>query len=249
MLTNNHVIIDIETAVDKTAIEKSVGKHLGFTTYDEYLEHEKQFVKPGKQYFPKPIFHKIKVIGMLFIGASMAMKYIDFSHEKDSETYILNDFWNILGRCELPTIVGFNSKRFDIPVISARTGKHMVELSNVWSEIKRFHDVSDNWEKYGPNYFNRFSKYHIDLIEHFGQPYPTLIELCSLYDIPVKTTGHGSKIDDMTNDEIRIYCKEDVISTSKIWSYHMLKNDQEFDINDFHLFNREIKKVDNNEIS
>jgi len=242
MLNNNYIILDIETTINKKAIEKSVAKQLGFETADEFLKFKNATMENGKTYFPKPVFHKIHTIGMLYVSQSTSLKYIDFSYEDELVT--LSEFWKIIGKCQLPTIVGFNSKSFDIPVISMRTGKNMIELKDVYPEIKRFHDCSDQWEKYGPNYFNRNSKYHIDLIDDHGWPKPSLSEICSLYDIPVKNYGHGSEVEAMNREDVRRYCKEDVIATTKLWLYHMLKFDQEFDINDFMTLNDRIKSLE-----
>jgi len=244
MLNNNYVVIDIETTIDKKAIEQSVAKYTKFKTADEFLEFKNASMEDGNTYFPKPVFHQIHTIGMLYISQSFSMKYIDFCFE--DELITLQQFWKIIGKCNLPTLVGFNSKSFDIPVISMRTGKNMIELKDVYPEIKRFHDCSDQWEKYGPNYFNRNSKYHIDLINDHGWPKPSLSEICTLYDIPVKNYGHGSEIEKMSDKEVKKYCKEDVLATAKLWAYHMLKFDQEFNFEDFQILNNNIKELEDN---
>jgi predicted PolB exonuclease-like 3'-5' exonuclease len=242
MLTNNHVVIDIETCIDKEAMEKSVIKDIGLESYDEFIEYQSQFLKKGKRYFPKPVFHKIKCIGLFFISPIFNTKYIDFAYE--SEDITLHKFWNVFSQCQLPIIVSFNGISFDMPVISMRSGKYIELFKNpdTCKIIKRYHNTDDKWEKYGPNYLNNYSNYHIDLINNMGNSRPSLIEACSLYDIPVKTKGHGKNVEQMTIEQTREYCKEDVMSTTKLWSYHMLKHNQDFDHHDFECINSIVDK-------
>jgi len=218
MLTNNYIFIDIETVPDKELIEKSICKINNFKNFEEYREHEQQFVKPGKTWFPKIIFHKPVCIGMLYINQYLQFKYIDFCNKNDDKE-ILNSFWGLFKQCCLPTLVTYAGKSFDMVVLENRGIKYINQFSDdAINGLIDYQNDTDKWEQYRPNYKNRYSKYHIDLIEQFGSPRASLIEACSLYDIEVKNEGHGSKIDEMSNNEIRKYCFEDIIATAMLWT-------------------------------
>jgi len=249
MLNNNIIILDIETLPNKELIEKSICRKMGFSTYEEYVEFENQHVKPGKTFFPKPIFHKIINIGLFYISQNLNYKYKNFFANTEEE--LLYDYWVGFGKCKLPTIVSYNGILFDMPIISMMTGKYMMNYKDEFclSTIERYHSKDDTWEKYGPNYLNRFSKYHIDLSKNMGYPIPSLIEACSLYNIPAKTEAFGNDVVNMNMEDIRKYCKEDVMATAKLWTHHMLMHSIDFANQDFYdinsLIDNEIAEEDN----
>jgi len=222
MIPNNLICIDIETIPNKEHIENSVCKILGFS-YDEYIAYENKFVKEGKTWFPKPCFHKIVNIGLLFISKHLAFKYIDFYGEDEAQ--ILNDFWGIFNKCNYPTIISYNGKYFDMPVIVNNSIGYLESFSkDALTGIQIYSDTSDTWEKNNPNYKHAYTKYHIDVMDNFNKPKPSLIEACAKYDIPVKTSGHGSHISDMSEDEIRLYCREDIFATIELFGKFSLLN-------------------------
>lgn len=231
MLNNNTIIIDIETIPDEEAIEKSLS-HTEFKTYDEYVKDKEKDLPKGKTYFHKPLFHHIVTIGLLFVSTAFNTKYIDFFGKEED---ILFNFWKVFGQCQLPTIVTFNGINFDMPVISTRSSKYdsLFEDKNISKIIKRYHNDDDKWEKYGPNYLNRYSKYQTDLFDYFPSKKPSLSEACAIYNIPVKNFGHGSKIKELSDDERRKYCKEDVYATAMLWARLMLKYSNDFMFNDY----------------
>ena len=245
MVDNNIIVIDIETVPDKTHIENSVCKIMNMESFDEYVEYENQFVKEGKTWFPKPIFHKIVNIGMLFISINFNLKYLDFYGE--DEQSILINFWEIFEKCNLPYIVSFNGKSFDMPVIVNNSFKYIENFSD--KALMGFHlynDKSDKWENNRPNYLNRFSNYHIDIMDNFSNPKPSLIEVCTKYGIQVKTEGHGSEIGNMSEEEIRKYCKEDVIATTKVFNKFAMANF--FNTEQYNALKEKLELFENGEI-
>lgn len=242
LLNHNYIILDIETVVDEEAILNSSCVKYGFDTLEEYKTYQQDRYK--KSFFAKPLFHKIRCIGLLFVsGETLASKYIDFAGDDEKE--ILQQFWRIFSRCLNPVIVGFNSKSFDIPVINLRSGKYISDFeSDIIEAMKVFNDNTDKWEKFKPNYLNNYSKYHIDLIENTGYPRPSLLELCEINGIKVKTTSSGSDVENMTMDEIKKYCHEDVFSTARLWTRKMLQTDAEFDISKYRCLNDVLDKLE-----
>jgi len=104
------------------------------------------------------------------------------------------------------TLVTYNGRGFDLPVLALTTMKHRkfdaANLSNLWRA-------------------NRYGAQHCDLADQFSQyggaRGASLASLCAALDIPVKTNVHGDQVFKLYEsgeiDTIRKYCEEDVLAT------------------------------------
>ena len=104
------------------------------------------------------------------------------------------------------TLVTFNGRGFDLPVLALTAMKHRKfdasNLSNLWRA-------------------NRYGGAHCDLAGQFSQygsaRGASLATLCAALDIPVKTSVHGDEVGKLFDsgeiDTIKRYCEEDVLAT------------------------------------
>ncbi len=107
---------------------------------------------------------------------------------------------------ERRTLVTFNGRGFDLPVLALTAMKHRKfdtsNLSSIWRA-------------------NRYGGAHCDLADQFGQfgsaRGASLATLCAALDIPVKTSVHGDEVGKLYDsgeiETIKRYCEEDVLAT------------------------------------
>ncbi len=72
---------------------------------------------------PSPPHHEVVCIGVLWFSRSLKVKRIGIIGDGKDEPGILADFARFLDKHK-PTIVTFNGRGFDLPVIAARCMKH-----------------------------------------------------------------------------------------------------------------------------
>ncbi len=217
------LVFDIETIKDIPMIKEIADEELQKKLFDD-----------GE--FPPLHFHKVVAISVLtYDGKNTLFKSWCYPDEER----VLNFFWKAFSRLEHPKLVSFNGKSFDLPVLILRSLQFpsMLEQKEVDSTFKILTDSSDKWENNQPNYLNRYTRYHIDLMELFGiyRKY-SLKAICYLCNIPVKTEGEGNKVEEMflngDFEGIARYCAEDVKATALLFSYlnkHIFKNNQFLD--------------------
>ncbi len=217
------LVFDIETIKDIPMIEEIADEEL-----------KKKLIEDGE--FPAPHFHRVVSISVLtYDGNDTLFKSWCYPDEEK----VLNFFWRAFSRLYQPKLVTFNGKGFDLPVLILRSLQFpsMLETKEVDKTFRILTDSSDKWENNQPNYLNRYTKYHIDLIELFGLYRKfSLKAICYLCNIPVKTEGEGNKVEQMFYDgkfeDIARYCAEDVKATALLFSYlnkHIFKNNDFLD--------------------
>lgn len=104
-------------------------------------------------------------------------------------------------------LCGWNTSGFDLPALAmGAIASRSFEVTN----LSHFHRA------------HRFGSEHADLADLYGSrgsaPKPSLSEVCGRLGVPVKTTSHGSEVDELHAaghyDEIARYCEEDVAATA-----------------------------------
>ncbi len=156
--------------------------------------------------FPPPPFHHHS---LRKLGA--------FGGEEDAppdESKVLEEFADFVGDRH-PTLVTFNGRRFDLPVLANRMLKHGVPFPAYYAGRSG-----------GPDYRYRYNdEGHLDLADvmtDFGASrMPSLDALAQLVGMPGKMGVDGSKVQSMhehgRHAEIRDYCLHDVVQTTFVF--------------------------------
>lgn len=168
--------------------------------------------------FPPPPFHQVVALGVLWLDADYRLlKLGAFGGEEDAppdESKVLQEFADFIGERH-PTMVSFNGRRFDLPVLANRMLKHGVPFPAYYAGRSGRVD-----------YRYRFSdEGHMDLADvmtDFGASrMPSLDALAQLVGMPGKMGVDGSKVQSMHEQgkhaEIRNYCLHDVVQTTFVF--------------------------------
>lgn len=118
-----------------------------------------------------------------------------------------------------PTIVSWNGKSFDLPVLHYRALLHGVNASRYWENGDN--DNSFRWN----NYLSRYHSRHTDLMDVLAGYEPRaaapLDEIASMLGFPGKMGMSGAKVWDEYQagnlEGIRNYCETDVINTYLVY--------------------------------
>ena len=105
-MRRSYLVLDIETILDPELpiVESSEAERL-----------------------PAPPHHQVVAIGVLWFDADYAVKRIGIIGEDKNEGGVLGDFSRFLSERQ-PTLVTYNGRGFDLPVIAARCLRHGVPL-------------------------------------------------------------------------------------------------------------------------
>ena len=114
-----------------------------------------------------------------------------------------------------PTIVSWNGKGFDLPVLHYRALLHGIVASRYWENGE--HDNTFKWN----NYLSRYHARHTDLMDVLAgfemRAYAPLDEIASMLGFPGKMGMSGAKVWDEYQSGnilgIRNYCETDVLNT------------------------------------
>lgn len=168
--------------------------------------------------FPPPPFHQVVALGVLWLdGDYQLLKLGAFGGDEDAppvESKVLQEFADFIGERH-PTMVSFNGRRFDLPVLANRMLKHGVPFPAYYAGRSGRVD-----------YRYRFSdEGHMDLADmmtDFGASrMPSLDALAQLVGMPGKMGVDGSKVQSMHEQgkhaEIRNYCLHDVVQTTFVF--------------------------------
>ncbi|UCH29188.1 MAG: 3'-5' exonuclease [Myxococcales bacterium] len=166
---------------------------------------------------PAP-FHQVVALGVLWLDSDhQLLKLGAFGGEEDAppdESKVLQEFADFIGERH-PTMVTFNGRRFDLPVLANRMLKYGVPFPAYYAGRSGRVD-----------YRYRFSdEGHMDLADvltDFGASrMPSLDALAQLVGMPGKMGVDGSKVQSMHEQgkhaEIRDYCLHDVVQTTFVF--------------------------------
>lgn len=118
-----------------------------------------------------------------------------------------------------PTLVSWNGKSFDLPVLHYRALLHGVAAHRYWETGDE--DTSFRYN----NYLNRYHSRHTDLMDvlagYEGRAVAPLHEIAQLLDFPGKAGMDGSQVwpayEAGQIEKIRDYCETDVINTYLVY--------------------------------
>lgn len=168
--------------------------------------------------FPPAPFHQVVALGVLWLDGDHTFRKLGaFGGEEDAppnESRVLEEFAEFIGERH-PTMVSFNGRRFDLPVLANRMLKHGVPFPAYYAGRSG-----------GADYRYRYSdEGHLDLADvmtDFGASrMPSLDALAQLVGMPGKMDVDGSKVQSMHEQgrhaEIRDYCLHDVVQTTFVF--------------------------------
>jgi predicted PolB exonuclease-like 3'-5' exonuclease len=159
---------------------------------------------------PAPPHHKVVVIGALSMGERHDARKLGCVGEGKDEFGILCDFAKFLEE-RRPTLVTYNGRGFDLPVIAARCLRHGVTLRHYYSS----RDVRYRFSPDG----------HLDLMDYLadhGAAKPAKLDiLAKLCGMPGKVGVDGKDVGPLVHagkiKEVRDYCLCDVVQTAGVF--------------------------------
>ncbi len=164
--------------------------------------------------FPPAPFHQVVALGVLWLDGDYGFQKLGaFGGESDAtpdEATVLREFSDFVGKRH-PTMVTFNGRRFDLPVLANRMLKHGVPFPAYYVKRDYRYRYSDDG--------------HIDLADlltdYGASRMPSLDALARLVGMPGKMEVDGSKVQSMyehgKHAEIRDYCLHDVVQTTFVF--------------------------------
>lgn len=159
---------------------------------------------------PAPPHHKVVVIGALWLDEGHRPRKLGVLGESKDEPEILIDFAKFI-EDRRPTIVTWNGRGFDMPVIASRCLRHGITLRHYYSS----RDVRYRFSPEG----------HLDLMDYiadFGAAKPAKLDIVAkLIGMPGKVGVAGKDVGPMVHagkiQEVRNYCLCDVVQTAAIF--------------------------------
>lgn len=209
-----YLVFDIETRVDKELVKQVYDPEDALTLEQAYDAARDQILKRSNQqsdFFPVP-FHI--PISIATLGADDGYRITSLGclgTDRYSESELVERFWQIFEAAQ--TLVTFNGRGFDLPVLETQALKHGLPLG-------RYFGSGQGRNTYrGGRYSDLL---HIDLCDYlsnFGAVHPrsSLDLLSKLIGLPGKYTIEGDDVEYLfrqgRHKEINQYCMTDVLQT------------------------------------
>jgi 3'-5' exonuclease len=209
-----YLVFDIETRVDKELVKQIYDPEDSMTmeqaydkARDELLAHSNQ----QSDFFPIP-YHVPIAIATLQADEDYRIRSLGcFGADRFAEPELMSRFWQMFETCQ--TLVTFNGRGFDLPVLETRALKYGIPLPRYFAAGQ------------GPSTFrgNRYNdSYHLDLCDYlanFGAVYRrgSLDVLAKVIGLPGKYNIAGEDVEYLFRQgrlkEINQYCITDVLQT------------------------------------
>ena len=226
-MLNNLFVFDIETIPDTDVLYDLTGSDtVDVIEKRKELEEYSAEVSGGNA-FPRQLFHKVVSVSYLVADIESVgnFEYYKIKHVKtissirNSEKEIVEKFFEYLCR-NIPRIVDYNGRTFDLPVMKYRAMKYGITAEN-------FFKSGDKWNNYMYKYSSDWHCDLLDVLSDFGSSARCKMnEVCALFNLPGKIGVDGSKVASMYDDgklkEIDDYCETDVLNTYLIYLRYML---------------------------
>lgn len=214
----NILTFDIETIPD---IE--TGRRLyeldGLTDKEvaEVMFSKRRQATAGGSDFLRHHLHRVVAISVL-LSTSKTISVWTLGSADSTEAELVQRFFEGIDKYT-PTLVSWNGRGFDLPVLHYRALLHAVQAPRYWEDGSE--DQSFKWN----NYLSRYHKRHIDLMDVIaGYEYRSvapLTEIANMLGFPGKMGMDGSKVWDNYLDgdieSIRNYCETDVLNTHLVY--------------------------------
>jgi len=208
----NYLVFDIETRVDKDLVKQVYDTENCLTLDQAYdFARDETQKKTGSDFFSIP-FHIPLAVSTLQADEKYRIRSIGcFGADRFSEVEIVSRFWQTFETAQ--TLVTFNGRGFDLPVLEMQALKHGLALP-------RYFAAGQSRGTYRGSRYNDL--YHIDLcdfLSNFGATYrrSSLDLLAKLIGLPGKYTIAGEDVEYLYRQgrqkEINQYCVTDVLQT------------------------------------
>jgi predicted PolB exonuclease-like 3'-5' exonuclease len=222
------MVFDIETVPDLKAAKNLLGNQVDLK---EGLVNYHLDLTKGLNSFIRQPFHRVVSIAFLEADIRYENGYEYYcikelrsgGNLESTESELVSGFFNYMKQ-QLPRLVSFNGRTFDLPVLKYRAMLHGVPA-------KWFYDSGDKWNGYN----NRYSlDWHCDLLEAFSDfgtsARVKMSEVSAMFGIPSKLDCDGAVVDLMYEDgkieEIRDYCELDVVNTYLLYLRYAMHRGQ-----------------------
>ena len=200
---SKYVVFDLETVPDYTVWTPPPPK---------------KNADPDASPFPPVYAHRPVVIGFLsceLIGAGLSINRIACAPDTADEALLLSGWSDYLDHHH-PTLVSWNGRTFDLPVLMHRMLKHGV--SAPW-----YYQNRDTRYRYSENG-------HLDVMDALSDygacKFNSLDAMAHLVGMPGKLDVSGSKVEAMMAEgkltEVETYCLTDVVQTAALWLRYRL---------------------------
>ena len=210
----NYLVFDIETRVDKELVKEVYDPENSLTLDQAYdTARDQMLERSGQQsdFFPVP-FHIPIAISTLQADEKYRIRALGcFGADRFSEVELVSRFWQTFENAQ--TLITFNGRGFDLPVLETRALKHGLSLP-------RYFGAGQTKNTYRGSRYS--DAYHIDLcdfLSNFGAAYRrnSLNLLAKLIGLPGKYTIAGEDVEYLYRQdrlkEINQYCMTDVLQT------------------------------------
>ncbi len=210
----HYLVFDIETRVDKELVKQVYDPENSLTVDQAYDTARDQILeRSGQQsdFFPIP-FHIPIAISTLQADEHYRIRSLGcFGADRFSEAELVARFWHTFENAQ--TLVTFNGRGFDLPVLETQALKHGLSLP-------RYFATGENRNTYRGSRYS--DTYHIDLCDYlsnFGAAFrrSSLDLLAKLIGLPGKYTIAGEDVEYLHRQgrqkEINQYCVTDVLQT------------------------------------
>jgi predicted PolB exonuclease-like 3'-5' exonuclease len=201
-------VFDIETRVDKALVRAVLHRGEEVGEEEAYEQSRAEVVarsRSGSDFFPMAFHVPVSIVVGTVNDERMLTAVEVLGAEAYGEAEIVSEFWTRLERFR-GTLVSFNGRRFDLPVLELAALRHGCVIPNYFEA----------------GYRRRFHEAHYDLFDFLTNAgaYPLkggFHLLAQLLGLPGKGEIDGADVQTLWDtgrlSEIHAYCRRDVIQT------------------------------------
>ncbi len=209
----NYLVFDIETRVDKELVKQVYDPENSLTLDQAYdTARDKMLERSGQQsdFFPIP-FHIPIAISTLQADEKYRIRSLkSYGLDRYREKELVSQFWETFANAR--TLVSFNGRTFDLPVLESRALKYGLSLP-------RYFAAGESRNTFrGSRYSDAFHIDVCDFLSNFGAYSRNSLNLWArVIGLPGKYTIAGEDVEYLFRQgrqkEVNQYCMTDVLQT------------------------------------
>lgn len=214
----NILAFDIETIPDAAGARRLLGLDgLDDRETAEVMFSRRRQETGGASDFLRHHLHRVVAVSVV-LASRDSVKAWSLGEPQSGEAELISRFFEGLEKYT-PTIVSWNGRGFDLPVLHYRALLHGVQAPRYW-------ETGDNEQAFRwNNYLSRFHHRHTDLMDvlagYEGRAAAPLDEIASLLGFPGKMGMTGGQVWERylagENAAIRDYCETDALNTYLVY--------------------------------